>query len=53
LIDSVITKFKKFSGLCDHNLSPILDNQVEEAIRSADGGDVGIKNAYTNHRLFQ
>ena len=36
-------KFKKFSGLCGHNLSPILDDQVEEAIRSADGGMLALK----------
>ena len=30
-------KFKKFSGLCGHNLGPILKNQVGEAIRAEDG----------------
>lgn len=30
-------KFKKFSGLCDHNLCPILNGQVGEAIRAEDG----------------
>ena len=34
-------KFKKHSGLCDHRLSPILDEQVKEAIR-AEEGDVAI-----------
>ena len=33
--------FKKHTGLCDHNLSPILDEQVAEAIR-AEKGDVAI-----------
>ena len=30
-------KFKKFSGLCGHNLGPILATQVGEAIRAEDG----------------
>jgi hypothetical protein len=30
-------KFKKFSGLCGHNLGPILTTQVGEAIRAEDG----------------
>ena len=33
--------FKKHTGLCDHNLSPILEEQVAEAIR-AEKGDVAI-----------
>eukprot|EP00956_Cyclotella_meneghiniana_P005358 scaffold6759_cov52-Cyclotella_meneghiniana.AAC.5 len=30
-------KFKKFSGLCNYRLAPILENQVSEAIRAEDG----------------
>mmetsp|Transcript_23406 Transcript_23406/g.33421 ORF Transcript_23406/g.33421 Transcript_23406/m.33421 type:complete len:211 (-) Transcript_23406:40-672(-) len=30
-------KFKKFSGLCGHNLSPILQTQVDEALRAEKG----------------
>jgi len=29
--------FRKFHGLCDHNLVPILDQQVPEAIRAEQG----------------
>ncbi len=30
-------KFKKFSGLCGHNLGPILEKQVDEALRAEEG----------------
>jgi hypothetical protein len=30
-------KFKKFSGLCGHNLAPILENQVGAALRAEEG----------------